>query len=117
MKRKRSAQITLLLAGAAAIVSAGCQKNEQPRAWKTESDCVAETGSATNCAYNPSTGNYHGMGLWALPLRSGFSSFGNRTGSMFRGSGASGASSTSAGNVTRGGFGSTASHLSSHSSS
>jgi uncharacterized protein YgiB involved in biofilm formation len=117
MQRKRSAHITLLLAGAAAIVGAGCQKSEQPRAWKTESDCVAETGSATNCAYNPTTGNYHGMGLWALPLRSGFSSFGNRNGSMFRGSGASSGSSASAGKVTRGGFGSTASQLSTHPSS
>ncbi|MBN8218394.1 MAG: hypothetical protein J0L75_17245 [Spirochaetes bacterium] len=117
MKGKRSAQITLLLAGAAAVVAAGCQQTQAPRAWKTESDCVAETGSATNCAYNPSTGRYHGMGIWALPYL-GRSSFfgGSRGGSWFRGSSSTG-SPSSAGSVTRGGFGSTGSHLSSGSSS
>ena len=115
MKGKRSAQITLLLAGAAAVVAAGCQNTPQNRAWKTESDCVAETGSATNCAYNAATRSYHGLGVWGLPYYGGRSFFGSRTGSMFSGSPVR--NSSSVGSVSRGGFGSTASHLSSHSSS
>lgn len=126
-KRRRSAQITLLLAGATALVGVGCQQKPPVTTSGTWDD-----GSGTNVS-SAYTGSNGGSGAPGTQHRPSFwSSFwgpswygggyhssyfgGGRSGSTVGSStGSSGTSTGSShvGSVSRGGFGSSSSHFSS----
>jgi len=97
--RKRSANITLVLIGAAALAGCGPDSTQARRSqYATREACLADWGNAQECeevAQNPASGTRRSY--WYGPSHS--------SGSSSRSSGSS-SSSHSSGSVSRGGFGS-----------
>ena len=122
--RKRSARITLVLVGAAALAACSDSGHDQRDLYASKQDCVKDWGDETKCETAPatagsSTGRSHtGGGYFWGPLYSG-SSFRSGTGTSSAGSSSaigsarSGSHAIGSSSVSRGGFGSSAS---SHSS-
>lgn len=123
-RRKRSARITLVLVGAAALAACGDSDPERRDVYASKQDCVQDWGQETKCepapasATNSTSRPHSGHGYFWGPLYRG-SSAGYRAGSSgTSGASAIGGAGTSSraigsASVSRGGFGSSAS---SHSS-
>ena len=120
--RKRSARITLVLVGAAALAACSDSGHDQRDLYASKQDCVKDWGDEKKCESAPEsaashTGRSHtGGGFFWGPLYSG-SSFrsgsGTSTSSSSIGSARSGSHAIGSSSISRGGFGSSAS---SHSS-
>lgn len=116
--RKRSARITLVLLGAAAL--GACVNHDEKRdVYASKQDCVKDWGDETKCETAPahagnSTGRPHsGGGFFWGPIYSGSSFRSNSGSSSSIGATRSGSHAIGSSSVSRGGFGSSAS---SHSS-
>jgi uncharacterized protein YgiB involved in biofilm formation len=116
--RKRSAQITLVLLGTAALAACDDQ-SERRDLYASKQDCVQDWGDETKCEPAPNasttTGRSHtGGGYFWGPLYSGNSYRSSGAGNGALGAARSGSRAIGSGSISRGGFGSSAS---SHSSS
>ena len=124
--RRRSARITLVLVGAAALAACNSSNGDDKRdLYASKQDCVRDWGDETKCELAPasagaSTGHSHtGGGYFWGPLysgssyRYGSSRTGSSIGSSSIGGARTGSHSIGSSSVSRGGFGSSAS---SHSS-
>jgi uncharacterized protein YgiB involved in biofilm formation len=117
--RRRSAQITLVLIGAAALAGCGDDDDSRRDLYASKQDCVQDWGDETKCEPAPagttSSRPHSGHGYFWGPVYSGSS---YRTGSSSSSTGWTGARSgsraVSSSSFSRGGFGSSSS---SHSSS
>lgn len=98
MKRRSSAQITLVLIGMVAL--SGCQ-SEQRNVYKSKEDCLQDWGRPEDCEQVSPANNYYGGGYHPV---------GYYYGPRYHGSGGTltGIPSTRAVAVARGGFGSSA---------
>jgi uncharacterized protein YgiB involved in biofilm formation len=114
--RKRSAQITLVLLGAAAL-SACDDQSERRDLYASKQDCVQDWGDDTKCEPAPAsaaTGHAHsGGGFFWGPRYSSNSYRSSGTGSIATSPARSGSRAIGSSSVSRGGFGSSSS---SHSS-
>ncbi|MET0341546.1 MAG: hypothetical protein ABW252_11145 [Polyangiales bacterium] len=112
VRRKSSAHVTLVLAGAAALAGCGRDASGSGKRYASKAECVADWGSEEDCKEQASTGsNGHVGHSWMYFGRPGL--FHGVT-SAFRSGGGSSVSGTSpsttapaARSVSRGGFGST----------
>jgi hypothetical protein len=102
--RKRSANITLVLIGAAALAGCGADPGYGPRGqYRTREACLADWNDPKDCeeAHRASSGSSHGF--WYGPTQS---SRGSSSSSSTSGrSSSSSSSSHPGGSVARGGFG------------
>ncbi len=112
--RKRSAHITLVLLGAAAL--SGCDDQSKRRdVYASRQDCVHDWGDEKKCEPAPDsaapTGRSHsGGGFFWGPLYSGNSyRSGSGSGSSALGSARSGSRAVGSSSISRGGFGSSSS--------
>jgi uncharacterized protein YgiB involved in biofilm formation len=118
--RKRSAQITLILLGVAAL--AGCNDQDERRdLYASKQDCVKDWGDETKCESAPdsanTTGHSHsGGGFFWGPSYFGSGLRSSGASSSALSTARSGSHSIGSSSVSRGGFGSSASAHSSHSS-
>ena len=114
--RKRSARITLVLLGAAALTACG-NNDEQRDLYSSKQDCVKDWGDETKCESAPASatnGRTHsGGGYFWGPMYSGSSYRSGSSTSSSLGSVRSGSRAVGSSSISRGGFGSGAS---SHSS-
>ena len=120
--RKRSAQITLVLLGAAAL-SACDDEPERRDLYASKQDCVKDWGDETKCESAPdgaskTTRSHTGGGYFWGPLYSGSSyrSSGSGADSSALSPARSGSRAIGSSSASRGGFGSSSSSHSSHGS-
>jgi uncharacterized protein YgiB involved in biofilm formation len=114
--RKRSAQITLVLLGVAALAACDDQ-NERRDLYASKQDCVKDWGDETKCVSAPDSANTTGRSHTGGGFFWGPSYFGNSyhsAGSSALSSARSGSHAIGSSSVSRGGFGSSSS---AHSSS
>ena len=110
--RKRSAQVTLVLLGAAALGACSGDDADRRDVYRTRADCVQDWGDEKKC--EPARDGQYASSYWYGP-RYGSGYFGNRTSSTAIGSTGArpGSHAVATHSVSRGGFGACAS---SHSS-
>jgi uncharacterized protein YgiB involved in biofilm formation len=111
VRRRSSAHVTLVLAGAAALV--GCNRSSEgtPKRYASKAECVADWGTEEDCKEDTSSGHRHGGSAWLYYGAGAALGRGNLLGGGRVGAGSMGVQAPSSDNaghpVSRGGFGAT----------